>query len=66
MKINFRQSKMFAIQSARSVLKNELSEVTVPMMLHSMKVNMKLKAKVINMMEKSMGRSDHFTSLKTL
>ena len=65
MKVNFRQSKAFAMQSERLELKNPVSGVTVPMMLQIMKMSVKASASVMDIIEKSIGRSVNFTSLYT-
>ena len=66
MKITFTQSKIFAMQSERFELKKESNGVTVPMMLQRMNKSMKTNARVIDIIEKSIGRSVHLTSLYTL
>jgi len=54
------------MQSDRFELKNDSLGVTVPTILHSIKISMNPKASVIDIIEKSIGRSDHFTNLNTL
>ena len=65
MKVNMRLSKAFAMQSERFELKKPVSGVTVPMMLQIMKMSIKVRASVMDMIDKSMGRSVHFTRLYT-
>lgn len=65
MNVNLRLSKAFAMQSERFELKKPVSGVTVPMMLQIMKMSMKVSASVMDMIEKSIGRSVHFTRLYT-
>ena len=65
MKVNLRLSKAFAMQSERFELKKPVRGVTVPMILQMMKISMKASARVMDMIENSIGKSVNFTRMYT-